>query len=109
MGKKYISDNKRIILITGDKDKWYEQAIFIVKKDVGTISNADALIDEAERIINSYLTENPEDEEESSYTPIVSVNNKINRRKSPLAAFLNLLLVCVASGFFVLLLQNIFW
>lgn len=46
--------NKRVILITGD-NKWYEQAIFIVKKNTPKSSIPKNFIREAEEIIESYM------------------------------------------------------
>jgi len=54
MDKKFVSDNKRVILLTGDRSKWYDQAIFIVKKGLPEELNAADLITEAERIIQNY-------------------------------------------------------
>ena len=49
---------ERVILINGDANKWYDQAIFIVKP--GTKANAvpGNMVDEAEHIIANYLTRN---------------------------------------------------
>lgn len=50
-----IYENKRVILITGGASKWYEQAIFIVKKNVPQKSLPLDFVREAEGIIESYL------------------------------------------------------
>ena len=55
MDKKYISDNKRVILITGDHTKWYEQAIFIVRKTAMNTAAHTDFIKEAEQIISNYM------------------------------------------------------
>ena len=57
MDRKYISDNKRVILITGDHTKWYEQAIFIVRKNAPEKNMpTDFIIREAEMVINNYMS-----------------------------------------------------
>ena len=50
------ADNKRVILITGDRTKWYDQAIFIVKKDALPTELPIDFVEEAERIIQNYIT-----------------------------------------------------
>ena len=50
-----MNDNKRIILINGDSTKWYEQAIFIVKRNAAQNELPVDFVKEAEKIINSYL------------------------------------------------------
>ena len=55
MDRKYISDNKRVVLITGDSTKWYEQAIIIVRKQAAEQGDID-FIKEAEKIIQNYMT-----------------------------------------------------
>jgi hypothetical protein len=47
--------NERIILIKGDADKWYNQAIFIVNKDLPDGKIPVDFVAEAEKIINNYL------------------------------------------------------
>ena len=47
--------SERIILIRGDRSKWFEQAIFIVKKNIPQSSVPVDFVAEAERIINGYL------------------------------------------------------
>jgi len=48
-------ENKRVVLITGDSSKWYEQAIFIIKKDAGRRALPSDLVKEAEGIIDDYM------------------------------------------------------
>ena len=47
-------DNKRVILIKGDKTKWYEEAIFIVKPGAPQIQSFD-YVSEAEAILSRYV------------------------------------------------------
>ena len=51
-----MTTTERVILIQGDTNKWYEQAIFIVKPDIKKIPTN--IIDEAEQIIAAYLVRN---------------------------------------------------
>lgn len=46
-------DNKRVILINGDNNKLYEQAIFIMKNNTKANISIN-FVDEAEKIINNY-------------------------------------------------------
>jgi len=54
--------SERVILITGDHSKWFEQAIFIVKKNASQASIPMDFMDEAERIIDGYLGSNKKPE-----------------------------------------------
>ncbi len=47
--------DERIILIKGDSSKWYEQAIFIIKKNIPGNKVPVDLVFEAEKIINGYM------------------------------------------------------
>ncbi len=49
--------NKRVILITGDSSKWYEQAIFIVRKNLSNSQIPRDFVEEAESIIENYMRE----------------------------------------------------
>jgi hypothetical protein len=53
--------DERVILIRGDRSKWYDQAIFIMKKNTGKTVPVD-LITEAEKIIGQYIYK-------TAYTP----------------------------------------
>jgi DNA topoisomerase IA len=53
-----MTEAERVILIQGDADKWYEQAIFIVKPNTRTNAIPKNMVDEAEQIIASYLLKN---------------------------------------------------
>ena len=50
-----MNANERVILIKGDPTKWYNQAIFIVKKEIPANKIPVDFVAEAERIINNYL------------------------------------------------------
>ncbi|MDR3239409.1 MAG: hypothetical protein LBT44_04920 [Clostridiales bacterium] len=45
----------RVILINGDSSEWYEQAIFIVKKNIPDCKMPMDFVLEAEKVINQYL------------------------------------------------------
>lgn len=48
-------DSERVILIKGDHSKWYDQAIFIVKKNIPQNKIPVDFVAEAEKIINGYV------------------------------------------------------
>lgn len=54
--KPKIYENKRVVLITGGQSKWYEQAIFIIKKNAPQENVPGDLIKEAEMIIDRYMS-----------------------------------------------------
>ncbi|MDR1690157.1 MAG: hypothetical protein LBS21_16365 [Clostridiales bacterium] len=47
--------NDRVVLIKGDNSKWYEQAIFIIKKGTEDSRLPVDFVLEAEKIIDSYM------------------------------------------------------
>jgi len=49
-------NDKKVILISGDRTKWYEQAIFIMNKDMQARALPADIVGEAEQIIDCYLT-----------------------------------------------------
>lgn len=51
-----MAKNDRVVLIKGDNSKWYEQAIFIIKKDAPASKIPVDFVLEAENIINSYMS-----------------------------------------------------
>lgn len=87
--------NERIILIKGDNSKWYDQAIFIVKKNVPQNKIPIDFVKEAEKIINGYLVKN-----KHSYSHIATVKPDGRAKKkssNTFDLFLNaiMLLSCV--------------
>ena len=50
-----MNTNERVILIKGDATKWYNQAIFIVKKEIPPDKIPVDFVSEAEKIINGYI------------------------------------------------------
>ncbi len=65
--------NERVILIKGDKSKWYDQIIFILKNKPETKPPVD-LVKEAEKIVGNYL--NLQNLQKNKITPLVGSNNK---------------------------------
>ena len=55
MDENIENNEKKVIMITGDKSKWYEQAIFIVNKNSPKESLPNDIVKEAEQIIDCYL------------------------------------------------------
>jgi len=49
-----IGKTERVILVKGDASKWYNQAIFIVNKNVPTQTMPIDFVAEAEKIIHEY-------------------------------------------------------
>jgi len=109
MDKKFISDNKRVILITGDKNKWYEQAIFIVRKNPMETVAASDLIAEAEMIINNYIHEphSPAPAKQSKGSPVKTVNSA-KKQKSTFDVVVNALIIIAATVLLTMLARNMF-
>lgn len=55
--RRYLmgTKNDRVILIKGDASKWYDQAIFIVNKNIPPDKIPVDFVAEAEKIINQYI------------------------------------------------------
>jgi hypothetical protein len=51
-----MKTSDRVILIKGDANKWYDQVIFIVNKDLPLEKMPKDFVQEAENIIRNYLT-----------------------------------------------------
>jgi len=49
------ANDKRVILISGDSTKWYEQAIFILRRGQSKDAVPKDFIGEAEGIVHAYL------------------------------------------------------
>ncbi len=48
-------DNKKVIMVDGKRSEWYEKAIFIMRSDINTDNKPIDFVNEAEKIINSYM------------------------------------------------------
>ena len=103
-----MTKSERVILIQGDADKWYEQAIFIVKPDNKTKPTPVDMVIEAEKIIHAYLIKNNRPlpaglsvpTNTISYTSAVAQTPIRKRKKKRVDFFLNALMVlaCIALG-----------
>jgi len=110
MDKKYISDNKRVILITGDHNKWYEQAIFIVKKNAMGAVVATDLIAEAEMIVNNYLgSSSPANTINYNPEPQPKQKGKVTeKQRTRFDTVINMTIILAAIGLLVLLSRAVF-
>ena len=54
-----IQNQKQVILVTGDQTKWYEQAIFILKRGAALSNAPKDFLGEAESIVQAYLQGTP--------------------------------------------------
>lgn len=113
--KKYISDNKRVILITGDNSKWYEQAIFIVRKSSEQSMPSIDFVKEAEKIIQCYMTgaslrteKLPDGASFSgTYPSLKSVPNTAGKQNIGISRFLNVVMLVICIIMAVLTLNSI--
>jgi len=80
-------DNKKVIMIDGKNSEWYEKAIFIMRGDVNTGSKPVDFINEAEKIISSYIIKS------ASAINEIKSKTKINNDKK-FDTILNVCLVC---------------
>jgi len=48
--------SERVVLVNGDRSSWFEQAIFVIRKDLPQANVPLDFVAEAERIIDGYLT-----------------------------------------------------
>ena len=55
MKKIEVDSDRQVILVTGGAAKWFEQAIFVVKKSTKPADIPTDFVAEAERIVNRYL------------------------------------------------------
>ncbi len=82
-----MNDN-RVILIKGNNSKWYEQAIFIVRKDAPKSQIPVDFVLEAEKIINNYMRGGSEAKPEPS-----TKTRKVVVRNTPFDYVLNTMIV----------------
>ena len=88
LGGKLMLNNERVILIKGDNSKWYEQAIFIVKKTTEENKMPVNLVFEAEKIINNYMTKGITSNKETAERKVIA-----KRRNKNLDITLNFLML----------------
>jgi len=53
-------DSKKVIMVDGKRSEWYEKAIFIMRSDINVGNKPVDFVNEAEKIINSYMTKRVE-------------------------------------------------
>ena len=90
-----MKPTERVILIKGDSTKWYNQAIFIVNKEIPATKMPVDFIAEAEKIIYNHMLK------EKKYTSPSPVLPSVIRKKPKTSAFdftLNLVMIfaCIA-------------
>jgi hypothetical protein len=71
--------NERVILIKGDAGKWYDQAIFIVNKNVPKDKIPKDFVREAENIIRSYMHKSKQTELVKAYSASTPPNASMTR------------------------------
>jgi hypothetical protein len=49
-------DSKKVIMVDGKRSEWYEKAIFIMRSDINVGNKPVDFVNEAEKIIYSYMT-----------------------------------------------------
>lgn len=99
-----MEDNK-IILIKGSDSVWYDQAIFVLKKNESPKKIPINLVYEAEKIINEYMNKNTfkikspvKEIKPTRSTPSVSSNTTNKKRKYDYAGLvlnIGLIMSCV--------------
>lgn len=109
-----MAKNDRVILIKGDNSKWYEQAIFIIKKDASASKMPVDFVLEAENIINNYMmrtgkakdvvskyaaNDKPQKNVETGHLGSLAV--KANRRTTDFIPYLAMLICCIILAYVV--------
>ena len=111
--------NKKVILIKGNKSRWFEQAIFILKDSNESKNIPKNFVEEAEKIINDYMMKKysqngitslyqsnkyQQNKNKSGYTPLttpkieVNKNNLKKRRKNDKILNVLIVLSCILIG-----------
>lgn len=99
--------DERIILIKGDKTKWYDQIIFILKKNVPKNKVPIDLVVEAERIVNSYFVR--QQTKTLPYKKIPSVNVAPKKKVKPRISTFDFILNSVMLLSLITLVVMLFW
>ncbi len=112
-----MTDNQRVILVSGNNSKWYEQAIFIINKNMPREKIPVDFVAEAEKIINNYYNQSrnllarpavSRIDEKPAPVQRVATGQK-PKRKNGVDMFLNIvmLLCCIALACaFVMAVRN---
>jgi len=107
----HIAENKRVVLITGNSSKWYEQAIFVIKKDIGAKQLPVDFVKEAENIIENYM-KSLEGEEKPHMFPLTqTMHEPIFEKKHSKKGFswIITLSMVVASAVILFITSTRFW
>lgn len=83
--------DKKVIFVKGDKSKWFEQAIFIVKEDIPKSQLPVNFLFEAEKIVNNFFKKRSvadfqksvQNEAPPLYTQQKHTENTIPKKKKP--------------------------
>ena len=88
--------DKQVILISGDKTKWYEQAIFILRRGQTKASVPKDFLGEAEAIVCAYLHETADIKANAAHHPTVpSSPAYVHRKRTNFTLNMLMLLSCV--------------
>jgi len=91
------TNDKQVILISGDSTKWYEQAIFILPKGQAKTAVPKDFLGEAEGIVRNYLRdETTPPIPSSTHTPTSVSIPRRSRRHTNFVLNLMMLLSCAA-------------
>ena len=109
---------ERVILIQGDENKWYDQAIFIVKPEGQRGQVPVDMVSEAEKIIRNYLVKNnrplpyglPGQTEAMGYAPHGNVEplRKKRTKGRKMDFYLNMIMVLACFAIAGVLMYGIF-
>ncbi len=87
-------EKDRVILIQGGNNGWYEQAIFIVKKDANPALIPKDFVKEAEKIISSYMM-NQSPIKTPAQTPVKPIY-KVKNKSMDMGLNIAMIVCCVA-------------
>ena len=87
-----MNDKKKVVFINGNKSKWYEQAIFILKEEDKTMPKN--LVIEAEKLINDYMRKKYPQPREKSKTKMTKRQLKFYNNVLNVAIFCTLACIC---------------
>ncbi|MCL2357212.1 MAG: hypothetical protein FWC70_08675 [Defluviitaleaceae bacterium] len=95
-----MKSTERVILVKGDATKWYNQAIFIVNKDMPATKMPVDFVAEAEKIIYGHIRATKGPSMPAAYAATAPARPVINRKKktSTFDMTLNvvMILACIA-------------
>ena len=99
-----VDNMEKVILIKGDDSNWFEQAIFVVRKDLPRSKVPVDLVSEAEKIINGYLRNQHTKKQDVVILPKpTAVERKVVRKRSVGSTFDFILNTIILFGSLTLL------